>query len=594
MKFKHYIYLFLMAGTLWACKDYTDLAPMDSFTDETYWNTPNDLKLYANGLYGLLSSPNPSLDGESDNFVTTNYSSYLFNELTIPEEAPGATPAVTSYNKWYWGDVRSCNYFLKRYSRATGSEAEINRYVAEVRFFRGLVYFDLIKAYGDVPWYDKDLQTTDREELYKARDNKDEVLGHVIEDFEYAIEHLPEKSLAESGRLNKDAARTQLARICLYFGTYKKYHHEAGTGSLTSQTLLEKAVTLTNTIISSGNYDIVKGEDSGCDQLAYAGYPLYYSNLFTQEDLSSNKECILARFYKANVLTHQLGRQVQEHGLGLSKDFAESFLMKDGTPIYNTGSGYHGDEDMDAELADRDPRMYQIIDNNHRPYYVRNGERIQNELANAVGSSKGVTGYQCAKFHAANTTQQEANNSTYDWFVYRYAEVLLINAEANAELGTCTQEVLDKTVNKLRDRVEMVHLTTSPVADARPIDYGYTLSNLLYEIRRERRIELIAEGFRMDDLKRWNGMKVMENPKTMFGIKITPTVISQYPANTFTGENARPTIDYQGAKYLYQYKASKSLDDAGRKWSDKDRRWLLPIPTQELTLNKKLGQNPNW
>ncbi len=594
MKIKHYIYLFLMTGMLCACENYTNLSPMDSFTDESYWNTPNDLKLYANGLYGLLSKPDPNLDGESDNFVTTNYSSYLFNELTIPEEAPDTTTSMTPYNRWYWGDVRSCNYFLMRYNRVKGAETEINRYVAEVRFFRGLIYFDLIKSYGDVPWYDKDLQTTDRDELYKARDSKDEVLGHVIEDFEYAIEHLPEKSLSESGRLNKDAARTQLARICLYFGTYKKYHHETGTGNLTSQALLEKAVTLTNTIINSGNYDIVKGEDSGCDQLAYDGYPLYYSNLFTQEDLSSNKECILARFYEADVLTHQLGRQVQEHGLGLSKDFAESFLMKDGTPIYNTGSGYHGDEDMDAELAERDPRMYQIIDNNHRPYYVRNGERVHNELANEVGSSKGVTGYQCVKFHAANTIQQEANNSTYDWFVYRYAEVLLIHAEANAELGTCTQEVLDKTVNKLRDRVGMAHLTTSPVADARPVDYGYTVSNLIYELRRERRIELIAEGFRMDDLKRWNGMKVMENPKTMFGIKITPTVISQYPANTFTGENARPTIEYQGANYLYQYKSSKSLDDAGRKWFDKDRRWLLPIPTQELTLNKHLDQNPNW
>ena len=76
----------------------------------------------------------------------------------------------------------------------------------------------------------------------------------------------------------------------------------------------------------------------------------------------------------------------------------------------------------------------------------------------------------------------------------------------------------------MRDRVEMAHLTMNPVADAAPVNYGYQLSNLLYEIRRERRIELVAENHRLDDLKRWNAMKLMENPKTMFGLKITPTV----------------------------------------------------------------------
>ncbi len=268
--------------------------------------------------------------------------------------------------------------------------------------------------------------------------------------------------------------------------------------------------------------------------------------------------------------------------------------MKDGTPIYNHGSGYFGDDDMENEFRNRDPRLYQIVDNNHKPYYIRNGERILNEAANRVGSSKSVTGYDCVKFHHANTTQQEARNSTFDWFVYRYAEVLLINAEANAELNTCTQTVLDRTINKLRDRVEMPHLTISPVTDEKPINYGYTLSNLLYEIRRERRIELVAEGFRLDDLKRWNAMKLLENPKTMLGIKITPQSISEFPAGTFDSKTGRPTINYDGATYLYQYKAAKQLNDAGRKWKANDRRFLYPLPTQELVLNKELVQNPGW
>ena len=586
MKFKNYIALSLLAGMAAAC-DYTDLSPLDSFTDQTYWNTTKDLKLYANGLYGALSSPSASLDNVSDNFVTTNYSSYLFDEMTVPTEASAG-------NGWYWDDIRSCNYFMKRYNKVQGSQDEINKYVAEVRFFRGLHYFNKLKMFGDVPYYDSDLQTDDKEQLYKGRAPQDEVLKHVIEDFKFAIRWLPEKSLSESGRLNKEAARTQLARIYLHFGTYKKYHNQTGTGDLAANMLLKEAVAQTDTLMDSGKFDIVKGTDTGCDQLPYANYPLYYSNQFTQEDLSTNKECILARFYETGVLTHELGRQAQNGGMGLSKDFIESFLMKDGTPIYNSGSGYAGDNDLEQEITNRDPRLYQIVDNSHKPYYVRNGERIANEPANRVGSSKAVTGYDCVKFHHANTVQQEARNSTFDWFVYRYAEVLLINAEANAELNTCTQAVLDKTINKLRDRVGMPHLTTSPVADAKPIDYGYTLSNLLYEIRRERRIELIAEGFRLDDLKRWNAMKLMSNPKTMFGIKITPQSISGFPAGTFDSQTGRPTIEYNGATYLYQYKAAKKLDDAGRQWKTNDHRFLYPIPKQELVLNKQLTQNPGW
>lgn len=587
MKLKYLIYLAIFTSSFAAC-DVTDLSPRDSFTDESYWTSVNDLKLYANGLYGNLGAPIPNGDNISDNFVTSNYSGYLFNELTIPAEA-------SADNGWYWNTIRNCNYFMRRYTKVSGTEEEINKYVAEVRFFRGLLYFNKVKSFGDVPWYETDLQTSDTDELYKPQDSRDYVLGKIIEDFEFAINWLPNKASVESGRLHKDAAKTQLARICLHYGTYKKYHNETSSDALSSTTLLQKAASLSKEIMDSGNYSIVKGADAGSGQLAFNGYPLYYSNQFTQEDLSSNAENILARYYETGILTHQTGRQVAENGMGLSKDFVESFLMKDGTPIFNAGSGYKGDNNQEDEFENRDPRIYQVIDNKHRPYTVLNGVQYVNEVANVV-ASQGVTGYPCVKFRSADSKQSEANNTSYDWFVYRYAEVLLIYAEAQAELNLCTQEVLNQTINLLRDRVEMAHLTVNPVADVKPINYGYDISNLLYEIRRERRIELIAEGFRLDDLKRWNAMKLLENPKTMFGLKITDDVISAYAsANiTFGGESGRPVIEYDGATYLYQYAAAKKINDAGRIWSDKDRRWLSPIPSNEITLNPNLTQNPGW
>ena len=472
-----------------------------------------------------------------------------------------------------------------------GLENEINLYVAEVRFFRALDYFGKIKKFGDVPWYEKDLQTSDTEELYKGRDSRDFVLGKVIEDLEFAIQWLPDYGQQESGRLTKDAARTQLARVCLYFGTYKKYHNESGTPS--SEELLRKAVSLTNDIIATGNYEIVKGSDAGCGQDPFENYPLYYSNQFVQEDLTKNKECILARIYETGVLMHETGRQAGSNGTGLSKDFVESFLCIDGKPI-SISDQYKGDETLDNEFENRDPRMYQIVDNQHKPYTIINGERQTNPYPDC-GATGAVTGYPCVKYRSPLQAQWEANQTSYDWFVYRYAEVLLINAEANAELGQCTQAVLDQTINLLRDRVDMPHLTTTPVADPAAINYGYSVSPLIYEIRRERRIELIAEGFRLDDLKRWNGMTALENPKTMFGVRVTDAVREQYkPGNiTFGGEDGRPVIEYQGKTYLYQY-PSKSLNDAGRKWSADDKRWLSPLPTDELTLNPNLEQNPGW
>lgn len=580
MKLKNILLYIAIAGIFASCS-VTDKTPIDSLTDASYWKTVQDLKLYANGFYNNLDAPSVTKDNTSDNCVTTNYNTWLFNESTIPSSGGG----------WDWGNIRNCNFFLQRYNKVSGTEEDINQYVAEVRFFRALDYFGKIKSFGDVPWYEKDLKTTDTEELYKGRDSRDFVLGKVIEDLEFAIKWLPDFGKQEKGRLTKDAARTQLARVCLYYGTYNKYHNISGTPS--SDELLRKAVALTDEIIKSGNYEIVKGSDAGCGQQAYEEYPLNYSNQFIQLDLSQNKEVILARYYEEGVLTHETGRQAGSLGTGLSKDFVESFLCKDGLPI-SVSKLYKGDATLEDEFVNRDPRMYQIIDNKNKPYLVINGTKQVNPFPD-VNANSAVTGYPCIKYHSPLSAQAEARQTTYDWFVYRYAEVLLINAEAHAELGSCTQDVLDKTINLLRARVDMPNMTVNPVQDVKPIDYGYNVSTLIYEIRRERRIELVSEGHRYDDLVRWNAMKVLENPKTMFGIRITDDVKKLYEGTVeFGGETGRPVITYEGNTYLYQYAATKALNDAGRKWSKDDKRWFSPLPTDQLTLNKNLKQNNGW
>ena len=210
-----------------------------------------------------------------------------------------------------------------------------------------------------------------------------------------------------------------------------------------------------------------------------------------------------------------------------------------------------------------------------------------------VSSSGSVTGYANVKYASADPTQWVANATTYDWFIYRYAEVLLNYAEAKYELGEMTQDVLDKTINLLRDRVEMPHLKMEVgFTDPNWPDYGYTVEPLLQEIRRERRIELVAEGFRYDDLIRWKGVKVYENPKTVLGMRVTDAVKALYVDGTFGGDKGRTLVEYQGKEYIRPY--SKDLNDAGRKWASDDRRFLNPISKNVMLLNPNIKQNPGW
>lgn len=580
-------YIAAMAGLMSitsACNDIIDLKPLDSFTDESYWTSIDDLTRYANRFYPMFSGPSWNEDTRSDNRVPGQYDKWLYNQYLLDDAGD-----------WDWGNIRQLNFFMTRYQRVAGTEADINEEVAKVRFFRALDYFGKIKTYGDVPWYEKDLQTTDKEELFKPRDSRDMIIGKIIEDLEFAITWLPEKNQVQNCELHKDAARAQLSRVCLYYGTYKKYHKVDGTP--TSQELLQKAADNAKAIMETGRYAIVKGQDAGCGMKSFEGYPMNYQNQFVQEDLSQNKEAILYREYQEGVVTHELGRNP---GVGYSKDFVESFLCKDGKPI-GISNMYKGDNTLDEELENRDPRLYQIVDNVHRPWTVQPDGTIEvhysifdkTKSAPAVGPNSSVTGYENVKYISADPTQWVANASTFDWFIYRYAETLLNYCEAMYELGKCDQAVLDKTINLIRDRVGMPHLKVNvDFKDPNWPNYGYEVSPLLQEIRRERRIELVSEGFRYDDIIRWKATKLFENPKTVLGMRVTDDVIALYQEGTFGGEKGRPLVEYQGKKYIRPY--DKDLNDAGRKWEENDKRYLWPISKNVILMNENITQNPGW
>ena len=553
---KYLIQSILVAVTLLtvSCNDYLDRFPKDSFSEPTFFKTENDLIYYANQFYGSLPVQRMDNDNNSDEMVPQNVNTVLAGTKTVPGSGGG-------WASGDWANIRSCNYFLEHYSRAETSFKE--RYAGEVRFFRALFYWYKVVNFGDVPLLLKALDDNS-EELYGPREKREKVMDEVVlEDLKFAVANLPEKNQAAAGRLHKDAARALMSRICLWEGTYRKYRNIEG-----ADTYLDACVKASEELMDAG-YDIYSTGNTDED----------YRNLFIQKDLRSNPEAIFYRAYITDKNTHNYTRQASENNTGMSKDFVDSYLfLDDGKPIGLTSHPYD-DSTPAKECEGRDPRYTQTI---ATPGFIMTLPDLAVNLP-AIGTSRTSTGYWNIKGRSSDLAQFNADKSDLDLFIFRYAEVLLNYAEAKYELtGSLTIAELDKSINLIRDRVGMPHLTTNPDADPNAVNYGYTVAPLLYEIRRERRIELVGEGFRFNDIIRWKAGKLIEGVKTIRGMKLTDELRSQY-ADPSSLNNIAVDDDY----YIIVYPSIATT----RKWNDKS--YLYPLPTDEKD-RCHYEQNPGW
>ena len=551
MKLKYMIYMSTALLTT-GCNDaFLERAPQ-SLNDQTFWSTANDLKTYANGFYGLIPAGVSNLDDtNSDTQVPNSINTFLWGQYTVPTE--GGT-----WSQSNWSTIRKLNYFMTHYQNAQGTEAEINTYVGEIRFFRALQYFDKIKTLGDVPWLDKDLNV-DSKELYGPKTARNEVAKKIIEDLDFAIRWLPEAGNEEANRLNKDIARHVKARVCLHEGTYYKYHTELKYTN-EADGLLQQAVEASNDLIISGKNEIYNTGHPESD----------YHNLFTMDDKSNLKEAILYIDYIEDKRMHNMSHGTLEANAGFSKDFVDCILYDDGLPKGLTTQPTT-DNTIAEEMAGRDPRFSQLIKNDA---YLTDEEKEKANYDDNYVDKFHLTGYHTIKGYIPDLPSGYYVEFT-DGIAYRYAETLLINAEAKAELKTLTQDDLDNTINKLRDRAGMPHLKKEVgFTDPNWPDYGYTLSAILQEIRRERRVELAGEGFRFDDLCRWKAGHLLDNVMTYVGKKLS------------NGKYAIVYPNYTNDDLSYQ-------EGKSRKWDDK--MYLYPIATGELQRNPQLlPQNPGW
>ena len=550
MKNKYHLYIIVLAIMAFvSCKKdsflnrypLSDVSPKNFFKDET------DLQLYCNQYYSTLPTQYfVDLDDDSDDKANASMNQFLAGTYTVPTKGGG----------WDFSFIRTCNYFLANYSKANATADIKNIYVGETLFFRAFDYWGKVKRFGDVPYINKYITDTSKSVLYGTRIPHKQVMDSVLKDINFAVDQLPES--AADGRLNKYMALALKARICLWEGTYRKYF---GVGD--EIPYLQAATDAAEQIMNSGQYDIYTTGHTQTD----------YYNLFIQDELKGNSEAIMPMRYLTTVLTNNFDRQLGEAADGYSKDFVRSYLCTDGLPA-SLSPLYKGDDTPDNEATNRDPRYKQEIAT--RGFDFLNGDLI---TLPRIGTSVTSTGYQPIKGRSSSIAAWNADQSTYDVFIFRYAETLLIEAEAKAELGTCTQATLDLTINKLRDRVGMPHMIIANLVKDPKSDFP-ALPVLIDEIRRERRVELASEGFRFDDLHRWHAGTLINNPETVLGMKLTPALRAQYPADQVS------SIVTDANNYIEVYPGST------RTWDDK--LYLYPIPTQELTLNPNLKQNPGW
>ena len=569
---KTYIYFILFFAIIVSgCEKFLNKVPLDQISSNSYWKTPQDLELYVNQFYTSFPSNayynNDVADCNSDNVVLNIYNDILAGTRVVP----------ASGGDWSWTNLRSVNYFMTHYKTTEAPWAGISQYVGEAYFFRAYFYFLLVQSYGDVPWINKPLDSNS-EELRAPRVPRNVVIDSIVADLDKSISYMSPKGQVSGDRLNKQVALAFKSRVCLFEGTWEKYH--AGTIFGVTNSDGKKYLTLARDaakqIIDEDIYDIYSTGKPKVD----------YFQFFGQEDYSNNPEVLLWRKYDVGLsLMHRVvSTNFRPVGRGMTKSLVDSYLCIDGLPISQSPL-YSGDNNINDVIKNRDPRLAQTIwiPGDLTKITGNDTVRFQKPLIDGNGEYQCTTGYQLKKlcdFFGENLKVEHNERSISGDILFGYAEVLLNYAEAEAELGEITQSDIDITINKIRDRIGMAHLQISNIVPDPQWDYP-TLSPVINEIRRERRIELCIQGFRLYDLLRWRAHHLVVNNRPL-GAKF---IQSDFPnmvigINVFVEDNGY--IDFYQKALLSGYGFNPARD------------YLNPIPSLELTLNKNLEQNPGW
>lgn len=632
MKKKNLLYIVcaLAMASLCGCDDFLDKDPQDKQTNDTYWQTETSLRTYAQDFYSSFFTGYGvdytvfggyfSGDDYTDDFINlNNANTYGAGYIYFP------TSSTTDWNSrtatWTnnYSTVYKANAMLEKIPGMNISEEAKNHWTGIARYFRAMAYSTLAKYYGGVPYYDQVTDPAD-ESLYKNRDSYPFVAQKILEDFQFALDNV--RTNDTKRQVNKYVVGAYMSRELLYHATWLKYH--GTTVGPTSErvadadirNLLQGALNGANVVMNSGIYSIGNT----------------YNALFTTDDLANNPEVIWYREYTSGVQCNSLmsynGPEDQTQG-GVTQDVINSYLCSDGLPI--SQSPLYQDAQapsIQKSFQNRDPRLYQTI---------ADSLRIMSAMGTNYTAGTSPTGYPVKKFlndewWAAGSPYCTGIYSPVDAPCIRYAEVLLNYVEARYEIAQVggdafTQGDLDRSINEIRGRqltkwgdreaktMPKVQLSGGAISvngvvindPARDAD----VDPVLWEIRRERRIELIMEGRRGEDLRRWAKFEYL-NSEDASGRPTMPFLgayvdMADYPGISsrdadgnrvlFLFDPADPSNQDAEKGYIY-YLRSRELRVFNKGELNSERCYLRAIPAAQLTIyennNKVLTQNPGW
>ena len=640
-----------------SCNDLLDLEPVNQITPESYYNTADQLASYLNNLYtGYLANPYTNMfhtggynsgmgqsDGNTDIMTVggsgnTNYFATDYWEVPTGKQLQG-----------FYGNVRTLNYFLekalagKEAGTITGDAAMVDNYIGEAYFLRALTYFRMMCLYGDMPIVDKVLIDTEEEILeYSQRAPRNEVARFILADLDKAIANLADRSKFNGQRINKQVAYLFKSRVALFEATFEKYHK--GSGRVPGDSNWPGAAMAYN----SGKSFNIEGEISFFLQEAmdaakavadgavltentgviepgigviYGWNP--YFEMYSQPSLASVDEVLMWRQYdQAQGVTHDSPyRILQGSGEGFTRTFTESFLMKNGLPIYAAGSGYQGDVSMDKVKAGRDERLQLFMwgestliqSDNAAPNVGAKFELAG--IARENQETRCYTGYQPRKYYTYDYAQtpNDELRGTNACPMFRTAEAMLNYMEACFEMNESLDDKAKGYWRALRTRAGIepdFNVTIDATDLSKEGDFGvYSGTNqvdvTLYNIRRERMHELFCEGMRFADLIRWRSFdNLMTKNWIPEGINYWEEMYTLYEEELKADGSADAVISPRElGKYLQPYgrnQLSTNPFKDGYTWHEAN--YLYPIGYNDMVTaspDRKIEttlmyQNVNW
>ncbi|MEI6141889.1 MAG: RagB/SusD family nutrient uptake outer membrane protein [Mariniphaga sp.] len=586
---KQYLWFLLLSILYVSCN--LEEIPVSTASKSAVFGSQQGLDLYANSFYSILPGKSTSLDAMADYMAIKSVNTFVQEGAFAPNLSSG----------WTWTDLRNINYFLANNNDPLVPADVRNNYNGIAKFFRAYFYFEKVKRFGDVPWIGKPLDVTDAA-LYGPRDSRTLVMDSIVADIDYACNNI--KSLSEPTRslVTKYVAYALKSRICLFEGTFRKYHTELNLQS-TATNWLTLASVAAKKVMDDGVYSIYTTGGAGKS----------YRTVFTNA-LPIASEVMLAAICDLTLSVLNDANWYWTSGTygdkaSFTRTFINTYLNLDGTP-FTSNPGYTTMLFKD-EVKNRDLRLKQTI---------RLGDYKRLSGGSLVPApplfSYTFTGYMPIKWTLDDMYYDTRDLNINSISEFRYAEVLLNYAEANAELGTLTDADWAKTIGVLRTRggitagLSALPTIVDPYLKA---TYFPDISNpVILEVRRERGIELCLEGFRFADILRWKRGPLMNQEWNGFYVHalVTPMDLNEdgiLDVAFYQGTKPSPAVSgvtYVDVSDLVSGKANSQklkngttgeltwMNNISRKWEDK--MYYYPIPPTDIITNPKLIQNAGW